>query len=188
VLLVPVALVAFIGLEAPDHRFNRYCVGAFFMGGVAFLLYRRLIGKAWVETMLRVSLLVAWSLTIVSIRAEITFRWGGRFAVALLFPATVLYLALAETRRGTLWKGAAWLGDISYSSYLLHFPLQLLCVLLLPREVFASPIALVGFFAALIGLSLVSYRFFERPAQAWIRRRWVARTTASAARGPARHL
>jgi peptidoglycan/LPS O-acetylase OafA/YrhL len=68
------------------------------------------------------------------------------------------------------------LGDISYSSYLLHFPLQLICVLItlslgLPRSVFLSPGAYFLYFAVLIAASFASYHWLERPAQRSLRRR-----------------
>lgn len=98
----------------------------------------------------------------------------------LLFPATIILLALWETRRGTLGRRFAPLGHISYSSYLLHFPLQILFFVVatslsIPRTFFYSPLALFLFFLALIPLSLCSYRYFERPCQSWIRQRTLQR-------------
>src|SRR5207244_9707990 len=43
----------------------------------------------------------------------------------LLFPLTILTLAVWEARRGRLGRRLAFVGQISYSSYLLHFPLQM---------------------------------------------------------------
>jgi len=94
----------------------------------------------------------------------------------LLFPLTILTLALLEAQRGTLGKRLAFLGDISYSTYLLHFPLQLMFVSVaficaVPSAFFCTPLALLLFFLALIPLSLCSYHFFERPCQSWLRSR-----------------
>ncbi len=94
----------------------------------------------------------------------------------LLFPITILTLALAETHRGTFWKRTAYLGDLSYSLYLIHFPLQLTFALVagwlsVDRAFFSSPWALGIFFAVLLPVSWVSYRFLEVPAQRWMRGR-----------------
>ena len=99
----------------------------------------------------------------------------------VLYPLTVVTLALWETQRGTLAKRLAVLGDISYSSYLLHFPLQLLfagVVLTSSAQVsfFYSPWALLLFFLVLIPLSLCCYKYFERPSQSLIRARALRRS------------
>ena len=64
---------------------------------------------------------------------------------------------------------------VSYSSYLLHFPLQLAFVLVIPAASTESaaydfPWALLAFFAIWFPLSVASYRCFERPAQSVLRR------------------
>jgi peptidoglycan/LPS O-acetylase OafA/YrhL len=64
-------------------------------------------------------------------------------------------------------------GNMTYSSYLLHFPLQLLIAL--GFTVSGSPIPFYNawFFATFIAATLLAsyltYRYFEAPAQAWLR-------------------
>jgi len=175
---------------------------SFFIGGLTFQLFtvvhRHL---TWLRARyLAASLLLLWVTTAWIQQHHIPYRlcrkilglaglpshgnpWEAA-AIALsshtyeltLFPATILILALWETRRKTLGKRCAWLGNISYSSYLLHFPLQILFfALAVPssddRCFFLSPSSLFLFFAALIPLSLVSYQYFERPLQSFIHRR-----------------
>jgi len=97
-----------------------------------------------------------------------------------LCPLTVLALALRETagRRTYAWLG--FLGDISYSTYLIHFPLQLALALLavrlglVPLD-FMHAWVMLAFFAVQIGLSTLSYTYVERPAQSWLRSRLVLR-------------
>jgi peptidoglycan/LPS O-acetylase OafA/YrhL len=89
---------------------------------------------------------------------------------------TLCCLALWETRRGSLGRRFAVLGDISYSTYLLHFPLQMLFLLAasglgLSATVFSSPLALLLFFLMLIPASLWSHYRFERPMQSFLRQK-----------------
>ncbi|HEX4860350.1 MAG TPA: hypothetical protein VFV07_03880, partial [Rhizomicrobium sp.] len=90
-------------------------------------------------------------------------------------PVTILALALGEQVLGTSWQRLSFLGDISYSTYLLHFPMQLVLALVavhfaLTPAFFENWVALVVFYAVLIGLGLLSFHFFERPLQKMLRR------------------
>ena len=93
---------------------------------------------------------------------------------AVVFPVTVLAFALHESRGRSILRPMAVLGDMSYSVYLLHFPLQLGMYIVLTwagieRTVVYSGGFLLAFFALLLPLSLLSYRFFEKPLQDMIR-------------------
>ncbi len=97
-----------------------------------------------------------------------------RLVIAVGSPLTIASLALQEQVLGRRWRRLSFLGDISYSTYLLHFPLQLLCVLAALHfgwkpALFMHPLAMLGFFAALIGLGALSYAGFERPLQRILR-------------------
>ena len=102
-------------------------------------------------------------------------------------PMTIMALALHEQVLGGVYKRLAWLGDISYSTYMLHFPLQIALALIwlhfgFKAALFQTDVAMVLFYAGLIGLGLLSYRYFERPMQSFIRSlqaRWAARHAAS---------
>jgi peptidoglycan/LPS O-acetylase OafA/YrhL len=89
-------------------------------------------------------------------------------------PVTILALALREQVLGVSWERFSFLGDISYSTYMLHFPMQLCLALLATRfaltpDAFETPFALIAFYAVLIGLGTLCYRFLERPLQNWLR-------------------
>ncbi len=101
------------------------------------------------------------------------------FQYYLLFPLTICALALLGIHRDGFMKSIAWIGDITYSSYLVHFPLQLILGLavsygVLGREFYKSPVSLIAFFAFLVPASFWVYRKFELPMQNWIRRTWAA--------------
>lgn len=103
---------------------------------------------------------------------KLAFYYGA----GVLFPLTILSMVTLERERGGLGRRFSFIGDISYSSYLLHFPLQLAFVLLFTVSgwsfaFFGNPLSLVLFYAALIPVSLASYRWFERPMQRFLRKR-----------------
>lgn len=162
-------------------------MSAFYMGGLAFIAFERAQSPEW-ERALRLLLAALWPFTIYYVwsggdMANSRVWWlRDGYPVYILFPATVLYFALREAREGALGRSFAWLGEISYSSYLLHFPLMLFIAILLKRAgipftIALSPTALVCFLLLLVVLSLGSYRFFEKPVQDWLRGQWRRRRT-----------
>ena len=181
-------------------------IAAFFAGGLTFLAYARIRthvrgGALWGIATITVLLWIAAvsNLSHGTLYFEYRTLLGNRALVKghdfigvalnsltshsfalLVFPSTILFLALLEGYGGRLFRRLAFLGDISYSSYLLHFPLQM-CFLFftlllgIDREIFSSPWMLLTFFATLILLAAVSYRWFELPVQHYLRTRFSKR-------------
>jgi len=175
----------------------------YFAGGLAFYVARFLVARKCGFTFLCVILalcVAAWITAIVAIKCSLLFKitallqsmkipgltdaivskilaYSCDKAVAGgLFPLTIISLVLLEARRGSLGRRVAFLGDISYSSYLLHYPLQLLIVSLFLSQnwsfhCFQKSWALIAFYLILIPLSMFVFRFYERPAQYFLRKR-----------------
>jgi peptidoglycan/LPS O-acetylase OafA/YrhL len=101
----------------------------------------------------------------------------------ILSPLTVLSLAFWETIRPALNKRWALLGNYSYACYLLHFPLQLVTIIILDaygisRNILHSPYALVLNFVILIPVSFLTYYYFEYPIQQIVRRKLITKNNA----------
>ncbi|MCB2065300.1 MAG: acyltransferase [Erythrobacter sp.] len=104
--------------------------------------------------------------------------------VPLLFAALLLALALD---RGPLARLLAsrplvWLGDASYATYLIHFPLLIVVKLLaVGDDLQLSPVVFALYLLALLALSGALYRWLEKPAQTWLNRRQPRRRDPAAA-------
>ncbi|MEB0045819.1 MULTISPECIES: acyltransferase [unclassified Pseudomonas] len=163
VMLVGVAVYLF-----PGQYKITLGVFSFFCGGLAYRVVTWLSQRGsarWVGGGLVIGCAAAWWLLD-------TDQPLTKFA--LLFPLTIMAIAACHRLLEPLARRLAWLGDISYASYLLHFPLQIVAALLADkffpgRSVFYQPWTLLLFFAVLITASLVCHRGFERPLQRWLR-------------------
>jgi peptidoglycan/LPS O-acetylase OafA/YrhL len=89
--------------------------------------------------------------------------------VIVAIPTVILAFSLNEHRLKWATSKLSWLGDISYSSYLLHFPVMLALVtagvVLNPR----SHIHLTVYLTGIVILSLICFRYVERPMQNQLR-------------------
>jgi peptidoglycan/LPS O-acetylase OafA/YrhL len=190
----------------------------FFLGGASFYIYCSLSTR-WtpLKNLVLVAVVVAlWALipsfvepdalagNLARLRASLGEGMGDIIAAGarefaqrqfefVLFPATVVTLALSETA----WKRLPWrrlhdLGNMSYSIYLLHFPLIFAFVSValafsFPADFFTRTSTLLVFVALLLAAAAISYRFFEKPTMDALRRMWFRREArrVMAAPGPA---
>lgn len=160
----------------------------FFLGGLVFHLTVLISGKyKALQTPIYIMTIFSWSSVFINCYAfnlsDGILKIGtlGKifligFPLYILFPLTVLSLALIEIDRGALLKQISWIGNITYSSYLLHFPLQLLFGLavsvgVLNTNFYLNPMSLLIYFVILIFISRMTFLKFERPMQKFIRSR-----------------
>jgi peptidoglycan/LPS O-acetylase OafA/YrhL len=144
------------------------CILFFFAGGLTWLLQER--------TPERFRMGVAMGM-IVAVLGCWAGGWMHAPKTLLLLGVTPGVICLAHL---PAWNGLAKLcnrlGHLTYSSYLLHFPISLLLVWFF-RELGLDPIFFLkpgSFILILIGilsLSWLSYRYLEEPCQNWIRRK-----------------
>jgi peptidoglycan/LPS O-acetylase OafA/YrhL len=75
---------------------------------------------------------------------------------------------------GSFLRRFAFLGNATYSSYLIHFPIQLGMVVIIDalgysRDIFLNQTAFVAYLVSVVIISLGVYHLFELPAQKWVR-------------------
>jgi peptidoglycan/LPS O-acetylase OafA/YrhL len=141
------------------------CAILFFAGGFSQWLCRQRWG--FLLSLLAVAVTAA---LLASGRIDFDFN----VVVVLAVCSVTIFVCLGELKAGSALRRLAFLGNATYSSYLLHFPIQLGTVLIVDamgysRTIFLAPLMFVAYVATVIGMSLAVYHLFERPAQRRIR-------------------
>lgn len=176
--LLSLGLIAVAGFLYADYHKLSAGVFSFFSGGVAYLLMEKLRHRLGGKPTCAVALLIA-------VAAWMGIWLGPGLNIHVLmgiaFPAMVMFIASLSYISPNFLKPLGAIGDLSYSSYLLHFPLQIVFALSFDRlgytrDIFYSPGMLLLFMAVLIPLSLASHRWFEVPVQSALRTRFKTRS------------
>ncbi|HTK58248.1 MAG TPA: acyltransferase [Sphingomicrobium sp.] len=166
--LCAAAIIAGLGLQAAGLEWvSLGCATYFFAGGLAALLRPKSAKPAAVALGALISLTLA------------TGTLGDRDKLPTILLLAVPCLLVILTRDWPFlsrWqKPVQFAGNLTYSSYLLHFPLQLALAILVAASgvvpSLTSPWFLCAYLAVTLGAAALSYRYFELPAQRWIRRR-----------------
>lgn len=205
------ALVISVAIWAVNARFGIFpggrlvlaCCVFFFAGGSIHAAVERVRGEllAWVGPVAVIlALLLAWTtfsgnfrfLAFVNHRGEAE---APKWAIFLVSSLLVLGFVALESlpRAARLFARVAPLGDTTYSSYLVHFPLQLAAVIFvdrlgLGRAIFDAPSALVLYLTGVFGLAWIVHHRFERPAQDLLRHAMLGGKTRRATAAGAIHL
>jgi len=150
---------------------------SFFVGALTYFIYSFMYKEFTMKANLAIMILI-FSLSLMYIiytryiaKQQLPFY----FFELYMFPLIVIGVSLVETIKGPgVGKKMAFIGDISYSSYLIHFPLQLLFVLIteclgFDQNIFYLPITLGIFYFVLINFSFLSFHFYEKPLKRYIR-------------------
>lgn len=175
----------------------------FFLGGVCFFIVRWVMARKdaarWAWGCIWLTLLL-WLATLTEVGRHPLYIWAealtdylgaddfyaeyssGIFHQLYVFtvvPASIIALALHESvlnsgRIGGLYRFLSRFGDISYATYMLHFPLQIVVALIvlhsgLGTSVFEHDLTLIAFYVVLIALGALVWRYFELPVQQCLR-------------------
>lgn len=175
---VPVAMALVIALASvslwwfnrdPDwDRWGLYFFGAYGLGVLAWWLPGKGRGLAWTALLAAVTVSALW------------FDFRSRIAVAAL---TALWLGLAHGNGSLQWhwggKVAARLGQISYSVFLVHFPVCLVTNALVSRLAPEAPLwnaaGMLSAWALSNAAGAVFHRYIELGDPLSLPRRWLPR-------------
>ncbi|HON15682.1 MAG TPA: acyltransferase [Spirochaetota bacterium] len=153
---------------------------AFFAGCLLFYInshLSKLSKKAWRAVLISLSL---YSLLVAGLIAKTgysaVFGHWERVMPLLVYPLMILLLLnVSILGRFFSLKPFTVLGDLSYSIYLLHFPVQLLMVTFLPMTGIILDYTKIGslliYVAITLTLAAFSHYLFEKPLQRIIRRK-----------------
>jgi peptidoglycan/LPS O-acetylase OafA/YrhL len=149
-----------------------HCLQFFFSGGIIHFLIAKRTEKFCLLLCsffccLAVSVIVLRLCRIIELSSDVI--WAASFAIV----GSLHSLPERLIPHRALISAA---GNLTYSSYMVHFPVQLIMVLIvqcamLPRDVFYSRMIFVIYIVVTFGIAWMSYRYFEVPAQQAIRAR-----------------
>lgn len=152
-----------LGGDIPRFGLLR-CLAEFAAGAMVCRLWR-----AWRGTL-------APTLAAAGAAVALAICWAtGLVGETLAFPgisaSALLALALTDAARWNVFRlrPIVWLGEISYSTYLIHFGGWTVFKLLFVADATRVPLWQAGLFLASVLLgSALCYRFVEKPGRAWI--------------------
>lgn len=185
VLCVGIAFVAARAQLPGDWLWQ--CFGCFYLGVFALTAFREIAGRQRMPLLLKNGIVLLGG--IIATAVGYRMLWGVSWLSVGIGTAALVTLAVLNDASldNPIGHRLAKLGNLTYASYLLHFPLQLALVTVLGSRMdpafFYSPAV---FLCYVIGVMLVSwpvYHWFEMPVQnqlrEWARRRTTAgRVTA----------
>ncbi|MCB2059355.1 MAG: acyltransferase [Novosphingobium sp.] len=142
------------------------CLAEFALGNIACMLWR--VWRAW-----RYGAAIAAMVCAVSLAAGLAFSLPETLFVPTVFFAGILALALdrgvVARLLGT--RSIHYLGEISYSTYLVHYLLFIVFKLLfLDASLQLGWAGLAGFLLLALAASVLLYHGVEKPAQGWMNR------------------
>jgi peptidoglycan/LPS O-acetylase OafA/YrhL len=141
------------------------CAVLFFAGGLAQSLSER-------RPALVLALCVGLLTGLLLVLDLVHIRFSVIVVLAICF--VLVFVRLGEMKYCSFLRCFAFLGNATYSSYLIHFPIQLGVVYVIDalgysRDIFLNRTAFVAYFVSVVAISLGVYHLFELPAQKWIR-------------------
>ena len=159
-----------IGLFITLNVYYSFGVGIVcFVGGLVFYVHNYALKNGFETNILFLTLLILAIVGYLIFYNPYGLSIYARDLIAffILFPFFVLLLSLLEKFKLTFFKKIKIFGDLSYSIYITHFPLQLiivtLCLLINYDIDFSKPFALFSYILLTFIISFASYKYLEVP-------------------------
>lgn len=144
---------------------------SFFSGGLLAISYEWISRRVSKSITLLASIVLLFSgVLILTFRSEFNPNW----VAALLFIPVILTFTSISALRPLFLKKIKFFGDISFSIYLIHFPLMIITSILVnllgvDKSLYLNEYFFIGFVMVLTLLGALSHYYFEMPLMKFIR-------------------
>ena len=154
----------------------------FYIGGFTFFFYTYL--KKFYKKKFFILILIIIDIMVfgrflneffLNFQNSIEFLIGNKLFILLFFikfPLLIINLSILQLYKNNLGKNIKLLGDISYTIYLVHFPIQLLFAFVIKKMLiidFNSPFFFLIYVSTVFLVSILIYKFFELPLKDYLR-------------------
>ena len=152
--------------------YGGYC---FFIGGLSFLILDKL--KLSNKIKIATLILIIFFSTNFLIIFKISTIVNKIVLLTILFPAIINLLYLINSKYTQLGKKISIIGDISYSIYLIHYPIILTILFILNflelKINFNTPFIFLMYLVITFLISFCSYKFIEIPLKIILRNKYL---------------
>lgn len=161
--------------EVSNHVFD--CLAFFYAGGLSSIAFLYFESTKYRKLLNIVSLASVLTVPIAAYIADLyKYKYFALLFLISYMPILLFYSAQNFSIPGSIKQVIEAAGNMTYSSYLIHFPIQLivaLCYLWMEQSIpYYSQVFFLGFMASTLVCSYYIYRLFELPAQNNIRNRF----------------
>ena len=175
VILYSILTVVISSILFFKFKFLGYGGYCFFVGGLSYVLLEKLkFSHKSLITLLGIVILLS---LFILIKFNISTIFIKIISLTIFFPVIINFLYLFNKKNPQLGKNISILGDISYSIYLIHFPIILITLFLLNilelRIDFNSPTIFIIYLITTFFISICSFKFFEIPLKELIRKKYL---------------
>ena len=171
IILNSIIIIIISSLIFFKYKFIGYGGYCFFVGGLSYLLNQKLRLNVNYKIFYLIIIILIFSLFLKITNFDTVIQ--KIILLTFIFPSLINCLFLINNKLPYAGKNLSILGDISYSIYLLHFPIILTTLLIFNffnfKLDFNLPIFFTSYLIITIFISIIVYKFFETPLKDKIR-------------------